>query len=329
MYLITGGVGHLGFNIINELLKEDKKIRVLALPNDKNVDKLPKQIEVCYGDVLKTNDLDNFFNNINEEIIVIHCAGIVSISSSYNELVYNVNVNGTKNVVNKCLEYKVKKLIYISSVHAIPEKSNKQIMNEVSFFSPKLVKGLYAQTKAEASQYVLDSIKKGLNAVIIHPSGIIGPFDYGNGHLTQLIIDYCNGSLTAGVNGGYDFVDSRDVAFGICQAVKKGKSGECYILSNKYFKIKDILNMLSVITKKKKIKTFISMAFAKITAPLSELYYKIKKQTPLYTSYSLYTLSSNSYFSHEKATKELDYHPREMQDTLIDTIKFLKKQGRI
>ena len=171
--------------------------------------------------------------------------------------------------------------------------------------------------------------KKGLNAIVVHPSGIIGPGNYGKGHLSQLIIDYLNNRLTAIVKGGYDFVDVRDVADGILKAIEKGRVGECYILSNRYFEIKEIINLLHEVTNHKPIKTILPNWFAKLTAPIAELYYKILKQPPLYTSYSIYTLSTNSHFSHEKATKELDYNPRDMKETLKDTVDWLKKIGRI
>lgn len=147
--------------------------------------------------------------------------------------------------------------------------------------------------------------------------------------MTQLIIDYVNHHLTAAVNGGYDFVDVRDVVDCIIACLNSSKIGECYICSNSYYTVKDILYLLHEITSQKEIKTVLPMWFAKLTAPLSELYYKILKKPPLYTSYSLYTLQSNANFSHEKATRELNYHPRDMKKTLEDTVDYLKREGRI
>ena len=147
--------------------------------------------------------------------------------------------------------------------------------------------------------------------------------------MTQLVIDFYKSRLTAGVRGGYDFVDVRDVADGIISCCEKGLPGECFILSNRYFKVTELFEMFHEITGKKRIKTIIPMWLAKSTAPLSELYYKILQQPPLYTSYSLYTLSSNALFSHEKATQELGYRNRPFKETLSDTIDWLKMQGRL
>ena len=329
IYLVTGAAGHLGNTIVRKLLEKNEKVRALVLTGDK----FPiedSNVELFYGDVRNKESLIPLFSNLeNFEAICIHCAGIVSISSKYNQAVYDVNVNGTKNVMDLCLEYGINKVVHVSSVHAIEEKTKGEPIVEFSKFDKEKVEGLYAKTKAEASQYVLDMAKKGLDVSIVHPSGILGPGDYGHGHLTQLVIDYLNHRLTAAVNGGYDFVDVRDVADGIISCTKYGRKGECYILSNKYFEVIDILNMLHEITGVKKIKTILPLWFAKLTAPLSEIFYKIIKEPPLYTSYSLYTLTSNSYFLHDKATKELNYNPRPMEETLKDTVNWLVKIGRV
>lgn len=171
--------------------------------------------------------------------------------------------------------------------------------------------------------------KKGLNVCIVHPSGIIGPNDYSDTHLTQLILDVANGSLRAFVKGGYDFVDVRDVADGIINACKKGKKGECYILSNRYVDVKELVDLISKAAGVRQIKTLLPMWLAKLTAPFSEMYYKIRKEPPLYTKYSLYTLTSNSNFSNEKAKKELGYKNRSMEETIDDTVKWLRKNNKM
>lgn len=327
LYFITGAAGHLGGVITRQLINSGKEVRALVLPNEKHI---PEKTKLYFGDIRDKESLRPCFENLNgRQLVVIHCAGIVFIASKFSQDVYDINVIGTKNIVDLCKEYNVSKLVYVSSVHAIPEKPNGITITEITEFSPENVVGLYAKTKAEATAYVLDVSRQGLNACVVHPSGITGPYDHGKGHLTTLVIDYYKRRLTSGVNGGYDFVDVRDVADGIIAACDKGRKGECYILSNKFFQVKDILNLLHEITGKKKIKNFLPVWFVKIVAPLSELYYKILKQPPLFTSHSVYTLNSNAQFSHQKATSELGYRTREMKTTLADTVKWLKAKGRI
>ena len=106
--------------------------------------------------------------------MVIHTAGIVDISETVSPQLYDVNVNGTRNIVALCREYGIQRLVYVSSVHAIPEKDKTSVLTEVNHFSPGEVTGGYAKTKAEATQLVLDAASEGLDAVVVHPSGILG-----------------------------------------------------------------------------------------------------------------------------------------------------------
>lgn len=330
IYIVTGANGHLGNTVVRQLVDRGETVRAFILPNDKLISLNNIACEIYYGDVCDLNSLQEIFNIPCDAVgVVIHCAGIVSIATKFVQKVYDVNVLGTKNVADMCLKRNISKLIHVSSVHAIPERAVGETIKEPISFSPEFVEGLYAKTKAEATNYVLNLCKLGLNASVVHPSGIIGPNDFGKGHLTQLIIDYLNGTLTACVNGGYDFVDVRDVSDGILKAVEHSKKGECYILSNKFVSVFELLHKLSDITEKKPIRTILPMWFANFTAPLAELYYRIISQPPLYTKYSLYTLNSSSNFSNKKARELLGYTNRPIEDTLKDTALWLVDNNRI
>ena len=329
IYIVTGAAGFLGRTVTEKLEAEGETVYALCLPEEKHLPQ-GEHISIFYGDICNPDSLTEIFESCGDRpVTVIHCAGIVSIASKFNQLVYDVNVTGTKNIVSLCERYSVQKLVYISSVHAIPELPGNQIISEVDSFSADDVVGLYAKTKAEATQCVLDYAKRGFNASIIHPSGMVGPGDYGRGLLNQLMIDYYKGRLTSGIGGGYDFADVRDVADGILACCSKGKSGGCYILSGHYLKVPDLLDMMHEITGKKRIKRILPLWFVNMTAPLAELYYRILKQPPLFTSYSIYTLNTNANFSHDKATEELGYFARPMMQTLTDTIQWLKEHNRI
>lgn len=330
VYIITGIGGHLGNTIARDLLAAGETVRGFARPDEDVTMLYGDTVSIVRGDVRSKPSLEPLFYGLGEsdEVVVIHCAGIVSVASKYDQRVVDVNVSGTRNVVELCRERRVRKLVYISSVHALPELPHGSVIHEIEGFQPDAVIGLYAKTKAAATQIVLDAALEGLDATVIHPSGIIGPNDYGRGHLTQMIVSYLNGSLTAGVEGGYDFVDVRDVASGVIAAADRGKKGECYILSNRYVPVKELLNTLARVTGGKKIRTVLPLWFAKFTAPLAELYYKIRKEAPLFTRYTLYTLTSNARFTYEKAKRDLGYAPRELSATVRDTVAFLVRERK-
>lgn len=188
---------------------------------------------------------------------------------------------------------------------------------------------MYAKTKAEATKYVLESKDDNFEVIVVHPSGVIGPYEYIPSNLGQLVIDCSNKKIGAYLNGGYNFVDVRDVADGIVLALEKGKSGECYILANRVVSVRELMKYIEDITHVKAPTFKIARWFAYATGFLSEIYYKIVKQKPLFTSYAVYTLGTNSNFSIEKAKKELGYSPRDIKDTLVDTIQWFKDMGKI
>ena len=330
-YLLTGAAGNLGSSIVRELFAQGKDVRAFVLPNDNAAKRIPEGVEIIEGDILNMDDLRRFFAvRDGTEIIVIHSAGIVTTYWEFSQKVHDVNVQGTRNIVKMCVEKRVKKLVYVSSVHAIPELPKGQIIKPVSEFNPDQIIGFYGKTKAEASQSVMDAVvAHDLNASLAFPSGLCGPYDYAIGHVTQLLVDSVKGKLFAGVHGGYDFVDVRDVAKGIVACCEKGRKGEGYILGNRYVSVREILHHVHQQTGVKEVKLMVPIWIARLAVPLLAIYYKAKKRPPIFTRYSLYTVTSNSNFSSEKARRELGYAPRPFEETIADALAWLKNEGMI
>ena len=170
-----------------------------------------------------------------------------------------------------------------------------------------------------------ESLKNNnLNACVVFPSGLLGVNDFTNTNMTVLIKKILNEKVPLLTEGGYDFVDVRDVARGVINACTKGKKGEGYILSGEYVTIKKIADLVCEYGKSKPIKKVISIKMVKNIAFLFELYYRLRKTTPLFTSYSLYTLNANSNFTNAKAKKDLDYQTRNIKCTIKDLVNEIK-----
>lgn len=312
IYIITGANGHLGSTIIRYLSREDCLVRGLLLPSENHEDF--GNVKYYKGDITDLESMDAIFTGTEGyEVIVIHTAGLVSIEDKITLDLYDVNVNGTKNVISMCRKYRAKRMLYVSSVHVIAEGDS---------FSKDIVKGGYAVTKAKASQAVLEAVDEGLDAVIVLPSGIIGPFDNGRNHLVQLIKRFLEKKLPVITTGGYDMVDVRDVAKGCIAAADRGRNGESYILSNQYITIPDLIELSGELAGTR-VPCSIPLSYIKAFAPLFERIGRITHTRPLFTRYSLSVLEEDIRFSHEKATRELGYCPMDIKDSLRDTIDYL------
>jgi len=330
-YIVTGGTGFVGNNVVKALVSNGASVRTLVRSKEKaDIALKGLNVELFFGDVHDKEAITKLFDGLdNREIVFLHTASVVLIGGNNRQYkaMDDVNYNGVKNIIEACLAHKAR-LVYVSSVHAITEPPKNRLTTEIKHFNPRFVVGKYAKSKARASALVMDAVKnRGLDAVIVHPSGIIGPNDYSGTHLTQMIMDYMENRIPAAVNGGYDFVDVRDVASGIFKAAEKGKKGDCYLLTNKYYSIMEMFTMLQGITGGKKIQSKLPMWLAYFLLPFLSVYSTILGKRPLYTAYSLYTLKSNSNFSHEKASRELRFLPRGLRESLVDTVEFLKEQN--
>ena len=319
MILVTGAAGHIGNVLVRELLSEDRSVRALILPGEDISSLAGLDIEFEEGNVLDTLSLDRAMEGID---IVFHLAGVISIMPGHNEWMRKVNVDGTRNVLQAAKKAGVSRLVYTSSIHALSRNWKGNIDERVPF-DPNNPAGGYDRTKAVASLAVLEAVKDGLDAVIVCPTGVIGPHDYRGSEMGDLLMDWLRKKLHFLVKGAYDFVDVRDVARGHILACDRGQTGEVYILSGWQIKVLELKKLVQEALGQRIIAVTVPMWMAKIGAKITPLYYRLTKKTPKFTNYSLETLQSNSNVSCGKAKRELGYTTRNLTTTIKDTIRWL------
>lgn len=335
IYLVTGAAGFLGSNICRQLLEKGEKVRALVLPNDRSVKYIPKEVEVCLGDLCDEASLEKFFTvNQGDTSVILHCASMVTVDPSYSEKLMAVNVTGTRNVITRCLAHpECEKMVYVSSTGAIPELPMGTKIKEVDKFEPNdptKVVGAYSQSKAKASQMVMDSVKvMGLKACIVHPSGILGPNDHAVGETTGTLIKIIKGEMPIGMQGSFNLCDVRDLAAGCIAAVDKGRIGEAYILANETVTLKDMCEMLHEECQCQKIKFYLPLSLADKIAHTLEKKAEKTGEKPMMTTFSVYNLARNNEFDYSKAKKELGYHTRSYKETIHDEVQWLRQEGLI
>ncbi len=214
----------------------------------------------------------------------------------------------------------MKKLVYISSTGAIPEREGNLPIKEVSQFPTGNLVGYYSVTKAEASQLVLNALElvPELDASIIHPSGICGPDDYSFGPVADFIIQYASGNMSAGIEGTFNSVDVRDLADGVIACLDKGKRGECYIMSNSLVSMKDMFGIINEAANLDHKPRILSAGIAKVMAKLMKVGSKITGKTAQLTDFAIYNLTRNNNFDCSKACTELGFKCRPFEETILD-----------
>ena len=333
IYLVTGAAGFLGSHICDELLERGDRVRALVLPGDKSVKYIPSEVEVVEGNLCDADSLEPFFRILDgEESIVIHCASMVTTNAEFNQKLIDVNVGGTRNMIEKCLHHpECRKMIYVSSTGAIPELPKGTAIRETDCFTPineKTQVGCYSQSKAMATQAVLDACREdGLKACVVHPSRILAPKDYAVGETTGTIIKIMNGEMTVGMGGSFNLCDVRDLAKGCVGAADKGRIGECYILGNKEVTLKEVCKMLHAASGCKMPYFYVPIGMAYKLAEQMEKKAEKTGEKPLMTNFAVYNLARNNCFDYSKAEREIGYHTRPYAETLKDEADWLVENG--
>ena len=320
MILVTGATGHIGNVLVRKLLAQGEKVRALVWRDEDTTPIKGLDVEKVEGDVLDPISLEPALRGVET---VYHLAGIISIMPGRNPLVWQVNVEGTRNVLEASQRAHIRRLIYTSSIHAIARAPNGVEMDESLGFDVHNPYGEYDRSKATASLEVQKAAAEGLDAVIVCPTGVIGPYDFRGSEMGEVIRGAAEAHPMFYVEGAYDFVDVRDVADGMIAAEKHGRQGESYILSGQKLSVRYLLATVREVTGKAFSSVKIPFSLAEFAAYFTPWYYRKTQSKPRFTPYSLEVLKSNSDISHKKAASELGYKPRPVYESIADTVRWL------
>ncbi len=323
MILVTGATGHIGNVLVRRLIEKGERVRAMIMPEDDIKPLKGLKVEMVEGDVRNLKDLLSACVGVD---VVYHLAAIVSIVPGHKKAIYDVNVGGVENILKAVKETKVRRLVYTSSVHAFSELKVGLDINERVPFDPSKTAGAYGKSKATAVLKVINAVHKGdVDAVILCPTGVIGPYDYKLSEMGKMISDYVEGKLKIGIKGAFDFVDVRDVVEGEIAAAKKGEMGGVYILGGEQIRIKKIMKILKELTGKNGPVFSLNKYVSEFVSFFSVIYSLISKKKAIFTPYSVHTLTRYYTFSHEKASKELGYSSRPFRKSIEDAIKWFEK----
>jgi dihydroflavonol-4-reductase len=313
--VVTGASGHIGANLVRELLERDCRVAALIRKSSLGLEGLG--VERVPGDVRDPESLRRAFRGADT---VYHLAGRVSISRGGRDRLFEVNVEGTRNVLAACCAEGVATLVHFSSIHALDMRQLGQPVTETTRLLEDGEGSDYDQSKARADALVRGSDCATLSTRIIYPTAVIGPHDYRRSLTGQAIERMANGHLPMLVAGGFDWVDARDVASGAIEAAEHGADGDRYILSGHYRSVAEMAQKIHEMGGARPPRVAITPGCAALFAPLMGAWARLRREEPLYTRHSLATLEDNPDVSHASASGKLGYRPRPFEQSLRDTL---------
>lgn len=313
MIAVTGANGLLGSFIVRELIKTNetfvalkRKGSDLSLLHD-----VAEKIQWLEADVLDPVALDEALQNIQ---YVIHAAAIVSFNPRARRKIYDVNVQGTRNVVNACLTGNVKKLVHISSVAALGRLKGQQHIDETQKWTDNPLNSTYAESKYLAELEVIRGQEEGLETVILNPSVILAGADWTKS--SAKLFKYVWDEKPFYIGSHLNYVDARDVARATVQLLRGVHAGERFIVNGGSIPLPDFLSALAVRFKKRAPSIKLNKTFLHSLAFLESLSSRITGSDPLITRETARLAGTRFHYQNQKIQKHLNFQFQTIDQTL-------------
>ncbi len=325
--LVTGAAGFIGSHVVEELLREDVEVRALVKPGEdvRNISNL--DIEILEGDVLDRSAMDQATKGIDT---VFHLAAIYAIWMQDWSRIYEVNIQGSRNILWSALKSGVERIVYTSSIAALGVQKGMAISKEDTPFNQYTLCNHYVLTKYLSQQLALGFAENGLDLVVVNPCFPFGTNDITPTPTGQMIVDILKGKNQFYFDGGINIVDVRDVARGHVLAAKKGRTGEKYVLGNLNVTMKELMELVYKIAglEGRRVLFKVPKSILKLTSYfLTFLSDHVTHRPPLSSPADIAYVSQYLYFDNTKARTELGLEFRPIEDSLREAIDWFREKG--
>jgi len=324
--IVTGAGGHVGATLVRTLLAQQRQVEVIDLDPGIALDGL--DVKVHRGDIRDAAFLRGVFT---PGATVFHLASVISTSGDKGGLVPSVNIDGARTLATVAREVGVKRLIHTSSIHAYDIDTHGAPITEETRLAIGHSRSPYNVSKAKGQLAVFEQVEKGLNAVVVNPCGVIGPYDYKASRMGKFFRAIARGPMGPVGPSGFNWVDVRDVVDGMLRAEEKGRAGQAYILAGHWRSNLEMGRIAAEIRGVPAPTKVMPLWSLKLMGALGPLLSAIGKRPPV-TQEALDALLANPDMRHDKATRELGYQPRPVEDTVraiyawLDAEKVLERE---
>lgn len=321
---VTGASGHVGANLVRALLGRGDHVIACVHRDERALAGLT--VERRPFDLGDAASVSAAFRGAEA---VIHLAAAISIRGGRCDeaRLQATNVEGARRVVASCRENGVGRLVHFSSIHALRGDDPSRVVDETAPPALDPDCACYDRSKALGEAAVLEAATAGLDAVVVNPTSIIGPFDYGPSAQGAALLAMVRRPWLPSVRAGYDWVDARDVVEGALLALAKGRRGERYILGNGRLTFQEIARHVRQATGRPMSRLALPLWMVWGGVPFAGLYSRVTGRRQLLTGESLSILTRHLAVSSDKAKRELGYAPRSFEETFRDTFAWFEEAG--
>lgn len=327
--LITGASGLVGANLVRALLAQGRNVRALIHHDHRALDGL--DVETISADVRDQASLERAMAGIE---VVYHLAGSISLEMDSGSEMMEINTIGTRLVVNACMKCGVQRLIHFSTIDALKKDSlgtpvdEEQPLIDADLTDDELARiPPYDLSKARAEREVLAGIGRGLDAVIVRPTAMLGPYDFKPSLIGQALLQLANGKIPALVKAGFDWVDVRDVVAGVMRAERDAPAGSSYMLGGNWHTLREVAVMAAAFSQRSAPRLTVPFWLADLFAPVMLKLASFNNTHPIYTRVTLEALRGDRHVSSARAERELGYTARRLSETVRDTLTWFQEQG--
>lgn len=325
--LITGASGFVGSHLTRLLLKEGCEVRALIRSGESEGNLKGLKVEKVIGDLRDSASLEKACQHCDT---VFHAAALYDFWAVRRQDFYDINVTGTKNLLEAAKKLKISKIVYTSTVGVLKAPMDpKQSFDETHFPDAADLCNDYKRSKFQAESVVERYAKSGTPVVIVNPTTPIGAYDIRPTPTGKIILDFLRGKIPAYLDTGLNLVDVEDVVRGHLLAFKYGKVGERYILGGSNMTLKALYDLLASLTQIKSPQWQIPYTLALSLALGSELVSKVMNRPPYISTGAVRMAKRYMYFSSNKAMNELGYRPGPIQPAIQRAIDWFRQGGYV
>jgi dihydroflavonol-4-reductase len=322
---LTGATGFIGAHVAKHLAAEGAQLRVLVRPTSNLANLEGLQAETIVGDLLQPESLRSSIRG---------CEALMHVAADYRlwvrnpQTMYASNVEGTHSLLRIAREEGVARVVYTSSVATMGFKEDGTIIDETTPVLLADMVGHYKRSKFMAEQVAIEAARDGQQVIILNPTTPIGPQDIKPTPTGRIVVDFLNRKFPAYVDTGLNLVDVAEVARAHAAALKKGRSGERYILGGENLTLKQILDKMSAITglpsPTMKVPHAVAMIFAFFDETITG---RILGREPRATVEAVRMGRKKMFASSAKAQRELDFRIVPVYEALRAAIAWFRAHG--